>query len=248
MTAPAVNQEGWTALLERLRTSAPTPHPTRHLTPDSPIIDWCVYSLLLWETTTSVALAAWGRLHQRFVDYNDLRVSTRGEVLNALGDKYPLAVERAVRLRAMLYDIFEHQNALTLEHLRQLPKRDARARLLALDGCPESVANGIYANALSGHAFAIDDRLRTLLVRAQVAAPKATAHEIAAWLEHHTPVEDSHTTMSLLRAWSDSHTQGLRPSAASQPANPTTPTTMSTTSPTTTKPRARKNAAGGPTA
>ena len=220
MIAPAVSPEHWQALVAKLRAQAATP-PTCPLSRESPLIDWCVYSLLLWETTSPTATAAFERTRRHFVDYNDLRVSTKGEITAALGEKYPLAAERAIRLHALLCDIFERENSLNIERLRSLHKRDARAYLLSLEGCPEPVASMTFASGLSGHAIPVDQRLQSLLIRADVAAADTTPSDIAAWLVNPTPAEEAPAVTSLLRAWSDSHTRALRGGTPKTPAHPT---------------------------
>ncbi len=59
-----------------------------------------VMSFLIWDSTTTKAVAAYKRIRERIVDFNDLRVSMAHEVVEWIGPRYPTALERCERMRA----------------------------------------------------------------------------------------------------------------------------------------------------
>lgn len=192
------------------------PAPPPVVTPDTPdafdaLMHQLVYSLLQWEASTGQAKAAMRRLRDAVVDYNELRVCVPDEVTEILGEKYPFAHERALRMRGVLNDVFRRQHAMSLEHLRALPKREARAWLDGIDGMPAYVAARLVLVELGGHALPCDGRLRALLVVKGVLEEDATAESGCSWLERHVAAENALKTHLLLQTWADEEGATARP-------------------------------------
>ncbi len=164
-----------------------------------------IFSLLLWEASTGQARNAMKRLRDSVVDYNELRVCVADEVAHVLGEKYPLGLERSMRLRTILNDVYQRQHNISLKHLADLSKREARHHLEALAGCPCFVAARVCLLQGLGHAIPVDERLRDLLVQEQVLEEGTTAEAAASWLEHHIKAEEALSAALLLQAWSDEH-------------------------------------------
>lgn len=131
---------------------------------DDPLVHELVLSFLMWEAPRPGVAAALGRLREAIVDYNELRVCLCDEVAALLGARYPLARERCLRLRAVLREVFLRENGLLLAHLREEPKRSARAYLESLPGMPPFVAARVALLGCEAHAFPIDSQLRAILV------------------------------------------------------------------------------------
>lgn len=170
-----------------------------------PHIHQLVYSMLLWEASTTQARNALKRIREAVVDYNELRVCVADEVAAILGDKYPLGLERAMRLRTTLNDIYHHQHAISLRHLADLSKREARQQLDHLAGCPAFVAARVCITQGLGHAVPLDERLMTLLVGEQVLDADMSVEQATSWLEHHIKAEESLDVHLLFQEWSDEH-------------------------------------------
>jgi endonuclease III len=207
MTGAAENKK-LTALIKRLRVQhAPAAVPNR--APDfgfeeaDPIIREVVYSLLLWETTSSNARSAFRKLTETFLDVNHLRVAMPDEIAAALGERYPRALERAARLRAVLFDIFKRENGLAMSRVSGASKRDARTYLDSLEGMPPFAAARVAAVSMSVHAFPVDDRLLRLLGAEKVVETALSASEAGRWLEHHVPLAESEGLVDILQHWSD---------------------------------------------
>ena len=67
-----------------------------------------VMSFLMWQATSVKAAAAFDRLSDATVDFNDLRVTLPHEIVDLIGPRYPMALERAERLRTVLRDVAKH--------------------------------------------------------------------------------------------------------------------------------------------
>ncbi|CAG0948720.1 hypothetical protein PHYC_00052 [Phycisphaerales bacterium] len=220
MTISEAAARKFSSLLRRLKSkheapAAPTVTPEP---PDAmdPAVHQLVFSVLLWEASTSQARNAQKRLRESLVDYNELRVCMADELAAILGEKYPLGHERCLRLRSALNDLFRRQQGLTLLSLKDAPKREARAMLESLEGIPPFAAARVFLLDLGGHGLPCDERLRDLLAGEGVIDPAATPEAAASWLEHHIRAEDAVETHLLLQTWSDE--EGHPPKREKRPA------------------------------
>ncbi|MBC7773097.1 MAG: hypothetical protein H7210_11415 [Pyrinomonadaceae bacterium] len=178
-------------LLERLARAYPDIQPTPTPQWGQPMIDEgepmlseFVRSMLLWESTTAKAEAALKRIQTGVVDFNELRVCLPGELVGLMGETYPLARERAERLRAALNEIFTRGHAVTLKHLAELGKREVLHYLESLSGVPQFVAARVALLFLGNHAMPVDSRILRVLLEAQAVAPGETQDSAASMLEH----------------------------------------------------------------
>lgn len=182
-------------------------------------IDELLYSLLLWEATTPKAEAALKRLHEAFVDYNDLRVARPPEVSAVLGKLYPRADDRAARLHAVLTDIYRREHDVTLEPAMKLSKRDAAKYIETLSGMPLFAAARWQLVVLESHHMPVDDRMLAKLVDAQVCDPGSDAAAAAGILQRHVRHDEALRTFNILQAWSEDSASEARPPAKSSRRN-----------------------------
>lgn len=179
-----------------------------------------VHGFMLWEATTTQAKIAVRKLEEAFVDTNELRIALPHETAKALGDRFPLAAERCLRMKATLQDIYRREHAMSLASLIDLPKRDARAYLDSLEGMPPFVAARLVVFSLGGHAAPVDWRLSDLLIEHRaLPADHAEPGSASPWLERQLRAAESFAAATALQAWSDEHGQSPKHdrSAASGP-------------------------------
>jgi hypothetical protein len=156
---------------------------------------------MLWEATTTQARTAVKRLREHFADVNELRVCMPDDTVACLGERYPLARERALRLRHALHDIFTRQHVLSLAALRTLPRKDAAAFLESLTASPSS-SPSVCVVGLGIH-LPVDSRMRDHLADAKIVPDDMPAAEVARLISQNTRAEDALTTYLLLQEWSD---------------------------------------------
>ncbi len=197
-------------LLKRLRHAHPPGHgEPQHPTPPDEMLELdaptrhLVFSLMLWETNTSHARAACRKLSESFVDANELRVAFEDEIAHVIGDKYPLGLDRARRLRATLADLFRRFHAISIAPLLELNKRDARHQVESLEGLPPFVSARIASFVFGAHALPVDERLRALLADEGIADEVTSVESVQNWLERTIPAEESHSVAILFQVWSD---------------------------------------------
>lgn len=222
------------SLLQHLAGKHPPASVTPRPAPEGvdPLTHLLVYSYLLWESRPTAAAASLARLYQRMVDYNELRVCLAGEIVSSLGLEGPFAHERASRLRATLNDIYRRHHEVSLANVGLTGKRDVRDYLESLDGTPRFVAARVTLLGHEGHAFPVDESLRTLLVEQRVIDPDASVDEAAAWIERHIRAGEARSACLLMESWRDVALEGSqkkagakRGAAARSPARPGKPRT-----------------------
>lgn len=162
-----------------------------------------VYGFLLWDATSAKADAAYKRVVNAMVDFNELRVSRPPELVGLMGKGYPRVEERAQRLRAALNELFVREYAVSLDACAAMSKRDARKYLETLDGCPPFVAARVLLLRMDGHAIPVDDKLNARLIEAEVADAESDPGKTAGIVERHVKAEDAPAVHLLLQAWSE---------------------------------------------
>lgn len=168
-----------------------------------PVVTELVYSMLLCDSTTGAAKASMKRLCESVVDANELRVWMPGEIGACIGERYPGASERALRIKAALWEIQRRQHAVTLEHLAALPGREARAYLDSIEGVTRYAAARVALGCLSIPCVPLDHRLAGLLVREGVLDADAPIAEAGAWLTRNIEPAEASLVHRLFQAWSD---------------------------------------------
>lgn len=198
------------ALLRRLTKAhklAETPAPTEPVTQ-------LVMGFLQWNATRKQAAAAYERLTKTLVDHNDLRVSHTHEIVALIGPNYPRAQERAARMHDALQEIFVREHAVSLSHLAEKSKKDARTYLDTLPGIPPYVAAQVVLLSFGGHAIPVDDHLAAVLKGDGVVDPSASVEEIESFIAHHVKAGDGPAVHHALQAWADTRKPRPVPGAA----------------------------------
>ncbi len=198
MTASATT-ESIQAFIKRLKSAAPEVEAF----PERPPTEELVYSLLLWESTLAKAELALKRIESSVADVNELRVCLPDEIHTMLGERYPLAPERAHRIRSALQDIYIREYAVSVDHLASLPKREARKYLETLHGAPSFVAARVTLLSLGGHAVPVDQKLLDLLIEHGVIEEGVSVERAASVLERHIKAADAREAHHLLQLFSD---------------------------------------------
>lgn len=181
-----------------------------HLSPDTlgqcdPLVHELVFSMLLWEAAIDQAQRGMEKLRESFVDCNELRVCLPHEIADILGGRYPRLEERCERLVASLRWIFSRSQALTLEPIRDLNKRDARNELLSVDAIPRFVASRVLLIGLEAHAFPIDEKLARSMHKARLVEQAREPERISSELERDIRAGEALGLYTRLERWLIEH-------------------------------------------
>lgn len=162
-----------------------------------------IISFLMWETTTSRALVAYQRIKENMVDFNDLRVCMPHEVVETIGKRYPLAMERCERLRAALRHIYLREHVVSLDILKGQGKREIKKYIETLDGVMTYSAARIQLVAFNTHGIPVDEQLRGLLIAHEAAEESLSLTDLSSWLSRQIKAEKSLETHYAIQSWVD---------------------------------------------
>jgi len=186
------------ALLKRLGTTYNPEEPA----PRDPVLQ-LVVAFLQWEATRKQAEEALGRIMEHMVDVNDLRVSFEAEILDLLGDDYPLAEERIARMREALNAIYVREYDIQRGSIAEKGKKDQRAYLDSLPGVPPYVAAQVMLLSFGGHAMPVDEKLIERLADEEVLDAEDEPQHAENVLLRLVRAEESLQTHLLLQSWAD---------------------------------------------
>jgi hypothetical protein len=168
---------------------------------DRSAVDHLIHAFMVWNSSLNQADEAYVSIMESVVDHNDLRVTDPLEIVEAIGTRYPLAEERAHRLKMALHGVYLAEYATELKSLAGMSKKDARQYLATLDGMVSFVAASVVLLSLGGHAIPVDDTLLERMKADGVVDPDASPEVAQAFLEHQVKASQSLETYYILRAY-----------------------------------------------
>lgn len=169
-----------------------------------------ITGFLQWNATRKGAEQAYGKLMTHLVDHNDLRVSHPREIVNLLGERYPLARERAMRLHDVLQAIYQREHGMMLKSLDSAKKQDIREYLEGLPGMVPYVAQQVFLLNYEGHVVPVDDLTVGLLLLEEVVDPQSDVAAVAGFLERNIKATEMVQVHADLRALVDASTSKLK--------------------------------------
>ncbi len=199
MKNPQTSEKKLTSLLRKLKKEQPA-EPEEF----SDAVEVLVKSFLIWESTTIKASAAYKRIMDQIVDFNDLRVSMPQELVDWIGPRYPMALERSQRIRAALRHTYHREHSVSLKSLHGMGRREVRHYLRSMDGVAPYVADRVTLLCFDAHCIPVDDRLQRSMVGAGVCDDSMTVADLSSWLARQVKAADAVPTHYALQAWSDS--------------------------------------------
>lgn len=181
----------FTALKKRYDPAEPEPRP---------VLEQFIYALCREGATREQADLAYRNLHERFFDWNEVRVSSPREVEEAMGD-LPKADARAQRLIGLLQEVFETTFSFDLESLHKKGVKQAAKQLSRYQSATDYAVAWILQQTLGGHAIPLDGpTLRVLrrlgLIEGEAEDPEA----LRASLEHLIPKARGQLFVELVNA------------------------------------------------
>jgi len=142
------------------------------------------------------------KLTANVVSWNEVRVSNATELQRAAGDSVESHAPYYRCLIRALQSVFDHENVMSLDRLKSMGRRDAKACLEKLDAVDEYVVASILLWSLGGHAIPVCDRLLDSLRAAGLVHPDATRAEVQAFLERHVPATEAKLFCVAMRSFS----------------------------------------------
>jgi len=152
------------------------------------------------------------RMSSNIVSWNELRVSNTVEAQRAAGDSVAANVPLYEMLLRALQAVFDKENAMSLDRLKSMGRRDARTFLESLDGVDAYAVASVLLWSLGGHAIPVCDRLLESLRAAELVHPDADRAEVQAFLERHVPAAEAKTFCVAMRSFAATKRAGAKSS------------------------------------
>lgn len=183
-------------LLNRLRREHGKPAAVEPTDP----LEQMLTAILARNTTDAGAREAYAQLREATVDLNDLRVTRAADICEIIGNTSLESVARARAIRDALKEVFDRENNLSLDFLRDRGRREARQYLESMRGVSPFVAASVMLFSLGGHAVPLDDAMLDVLRAEKVVHPGADLAVVQAFLERHVSAADALAFTCLVRA------------------------------------------------
>ncbi len=144
------------------------------------------------------------RLRGMVVDYNELRVIPPAELMEMVGD-IPDARRKCEDISRALNSIFAREHDVSLERLREMPKKDVAAYLENIDGLDPYVRARIRLYGLGQHAIPLDEAMWAYARKAGIVNARCPLEEAQAFLERRIPEDKALEVVGLLekQAWAE---------------------------------------------
>ncbi|MEM1099678.1 MAG: hypothetical protein AAGH92_12930 [Planctomycetota bacterium] len=197
--SPAGNATKLNALIKKAKSTAkafeaPDPRDPAHQ---------LVVALLQFNHTRKAAEEAHAALLEAFVDLHELRVSHPHEIVEVIGEDYPDAYERAIRLREALGAVYAREHDVTLKSVVTKGKREQRSYLDTLPATPPYAAASVALLSFGAHAFPVDEKLSALLIVEGVMEDGTTPAEAESFLTKTLKAGDALEAHVAVQAWAD---------------------------------------------
>jgi endonuclease III len=134
-----------------------------------PVLDHFIYAMLRENATRDAADQAFKGLHDSFYDWNEVRVSSTLEIVEAFDGNLADAEVRAQRIIDFLQEIFETTYSFDLEPLLEVLQKkglkQASKQLLRYQAANDYAVAWVMQHSLGGHAIPLDGTALRVLKR-----------------------------------------------------------------------------------
>ncbi len=171
-------------------------------------------SFLNFNATRKQAEDAFARLMNELVDLHELRVSHPHELVAIIGENYPAAYDRILRLREALQAVYQREHDVSLKKVAAKGKREQRTYLDSLPATPPYVAAAVSLLSFGAHALPVDDKLCVLMIGEGVLDEDATPADAESFLTKNLKAGDALDAHLALQAWADKRKAPTTPKPA----------------------------------
>lgn len=211
---------------------------------DRPVLEQFIYAILRENATRDAADQAFQSLQEHFFDWNEVRVSSTLEIVEALDGTLPDPEARAQRVIDFLQEIFETTYSFDLEPLLEVLQKkgikQASKQLSRYQAANDYAVAFVMQHSLGGHAIPLDAAAQRVLKRMGLIEDHSGLDELRASVEHQVPKAKGSQFVDLVSALAESHCHEVDPVCPNCPLRNVCPTGLeakSTVSGTSKKPR-----------
>jgi endonuclease III len=138
-------------------------------------------------------------IDREFVDLNELRVATDLEVQELLGARYPQIETRVAMITQSLNAIFEREQTLNLNRMREISRRDARQFMRELPKIHPFVEAFVMLFSFDGACVPIDETMLGWLKEQEIVEGQTTIEEAQKFVEHQFKADECYELYTCLR-------------------------------------------------
>ena len=191
---------------------------SKHTEPESrPVLEQFLYAICREGVTREQADRAYKSLQEKFFDWNEIRVSSTRELVEALDD-LPEAEIRAQRLIDFLQEVFETTFSFDLESLQKKGLKQAAKQLARYQAANDYAVAQVTQTSLGGHAVPLDPPSMRILRRlGLLEADNGDMEALRASIEHQIPKSRSWLFNDLVSALADDYCWEEEPNCSSCP-------------------------------
>ncbi|MSQ93169.1 MAG: endonuclease [Gemmataceae bacterium] len=209
-----------------------------------PVLEQFVYAILRENATRESADQAFASLQEHFFDWNEVRVSSTLEIVEALDGIVADAETRAQRIVDFLQEIFETTYSFDLEPLLEVLQKKglklASKQLARYQAANEYAVTWVIQQSLGGHAIPLDAAAIRALKRMGLAEESGDLESLRTSIEHQVPKAKGLQFVDLLSVLTDVHCHEDQPACSRCPLRQACPTGLEskhTVAATSKKPR-----------
>jgi|WetSurMetagenome_2_1015567.scaffolds.fasta_scaffold96174_2 hypothetical protein len=180
------------------------------------IVQALVFGIVGEKFSQSETEAIIKKFNEYFVDLNDMRVARAEEVVELLGVSTAESLGVPATIQNCLSTIFNQYHKMSLDVIKKLGKRQARAALEKIAGLSCFVIDYCMLVSLDGHTIPLTEKMITYLKTNEIVAPDANATEIAGFLAKQISAKNGFEFYCLLRQESECHHPAESPAHAIQ--------------------------------
>jgi len=137
------------------------------------VLETMLIAVCLEDASHEAAQTAFDRLKTDFFDWNEVRVSTITELEPAF-EGLPDPARKAMRVRYLLYYVFDHQYSYDFESLKRKPLELVKKQLGKIKHLTPFARNYLLQNSLGTHVLPLDDRMLKVAIYLGLVPDRAT--------------------------------------------------------------------------
>ena len=166
-----------------------------------PVLETMLYAVCLEDASLEDTETVFARLTDDFFDWNEVRVSTITE-LEPTFEGLPEPARRAMRVRYLLYYVFDHQFSYDFDSLKKKPLELVNKQLNKIKHLTPFARNYLLQHALGSHVLPVDARMLRVAIFLGLVPARATVENAPELLKAMIRKADGFEFMWLLKSLS----------------------------------------------
>lgn len=195
---------------------------------ERPVIEQFIYAILRENSTRDAADQAFKSMQEHFFDWNEVRVSSTLEIVEALEGIVAEPEARAQRVIDFLQEIFETTYSFDLEPLLEVLQKkglkQASKQLSRYQAANDYAVAWVMQHSLGGHSIPLDASAQRVLRRLGIVEEESDLEALRASVEHQVPKTKGTQFVDLVSAVADAVCFEEDPACPSCPLRSVCPT------------------------